>query len=235
NTPVPPPIDTSTWVYECTATVKCTVGPLINLSFVPWIGLIPGLGKPAIICLSASRAAEYPRGLAGKGNLLRSDLWVPALDPNPSVPPRNGIDDSGWNYPDIYRVIKRAGQTIVDQDVLQVPAKDANWTGTTIVVQPGEKLWIDLRSTGQWTTWTGVRPLTDANGATFLPPDGPAPNVPEGTLVAKVGTGPAFKVGTSFMNYAPGQSGKVQLIDNDQANAYNDNSGVQTVRIILTR
>ncbi len=65
NLPVPKSIqiDTSVNVYECTVQLNFQVDPLLNLSAIPLIGAIPGLGAPLILSFSASKTSEYPRGL----------------------------------------------------------------------------------------------------------------------------------------------------------------------------
>lgn len=63
NTAVTPPVDVSNTVYECRVVASYEVGPVINLSFLPLLGMVPGIGKPVPFNFSASRAAEYPMGL----------------------------------------------------------------------------------------------------------------------------------------------------------------------------
>ncbi len=53
--------DTSTYEYKVEANYN--IGPFVNLSPLPWIGGIPGLGPPAPMRFVATGAAENPEGL----------------------------------------------------------------------------------------------------------------------------------------------------------------------------
>ncbi len=245
NTPVPPPIDQNTWVYECTAKASFQVGPAINMSVVPFLSDVPGLGKPATITVSASRAAEHPDGLDGAGNRIASSAGaVPTFNPTPTSSlsgPAAGPDGSGWNFPGIYEAIKAEGQVVVTQDVLQVLANNGNWTQTSVNVGPGQTVWLDTRAAGQWTVLGNSTYLTDANGypanSTWLKPTQPSlvPSVSWASLVGKVGANQPFKVGNTLTNYAINQTGNLTLIVNDTPGSYGDNAGLQTVRVIVTR
>jgi hypothetical protein len=236
NTPLPPPADTSTYVYECRVQTAYEVGPTVDLSFMPGLSAVPGLGKPAVINFSASRDAEYPTGLAAALPPPPNGA-VPPYNAAPTIPqtgPLAGPEGSGWNHPSIYEEIKAAGQHVVTEDVILVQANNYNWTATGITVASGQTLWIDLRSDGSWTSGTG---MFNANGN---PADkswtGPMPGQPEGMLLGKVGSAAAFAVGTTYQNYAPGQAGPFSLIFNDDAPpTYTDNVGTQMVRVIVTQ
>jgi hypothetical protein len=62
------------------------------------------------------------------------------------------------------------------------------------------------------------------------------PSAPQAGLIGEVGSSSPFMVGTDLLNYAPGQTGPVQLIfnDNSESGGYTDNVGFQFVRIIVT-
>lgn len=64
NSKAPTPIDSNAFIYEYCCVASFQVGPLCNLSAVPFIGSIPGLGPPASIRYTAMAAAEYPNGLS---------------------------------------------------------------------------------------------------------------------------------------------------------------------------
>lgn len=66
NAAVSDPIDSKN-IYEYCAHTTFDCGPLVNLSSVPFLGDVPGLGKPFTISYSAFRAAEFSDGLAGTG------------------------------------------------------------------------------------------------------------------------------------------------------------------------
>ncbi len=53
--------DSSTYEYRVEATYD--VGPFMNLSTLPWIGSVPGLGPPATLTFTTTASAEFPEGL----------------------------------------------------------------------------------------------------------------------------------------------------------------------------
>jgi hypothetical protein len=67
NTTVPPPIDATNNVYEYNVKVTYQMVPFVNLSAVPFIGNVPGLGKNTTLTWNVQRAVEYPTGLIGNG------------------------------------------------------------------------------------------------------------------------------------------------------------------------
>lgn len=69
DSPAVRPIDTSGYVYEYMTIVHCNVGPFVNLSFVPFLGDVPGLGKPALLSFTSHSAVENPLGIASEGVL----------------------------------------------------------------------------------------------------------------------------------------------------------------------
>ena len=68
NAAVSDPIDSTANVYEYCARASFDVGPLVNLSFVPFVNQIPGVGRPFRLGYSAFRAAEFSDGLSGTGS-----------------------------------------------------------------------------------------------------------------------------------------------------------------------
>jgi len=251
NQPVPPPMDASANVYECTASVKSKIGPLLNLSCVPFLGQVPGLGMPATLTASASRASEYPRGLEFPSSTLASASGaVTAFNPTPTAaPPPSGADDSGWNYPGIYTDIKSRGQTVVASAVLQVFANNDNWTDTHLSLAPGDRVWIDSHAEGVW----GFNSQYNNFGADGVPGSASWPptnldvhdyqgkTIACGALFGMIGnSGQYFTVGKDLWNYVPpNTSGEFFLIQNDgppgAGTLHADNTGVQTVRVIVTR
>jgi hypothetical protein len=67
NTPVPPPIDTTKYLYEYGVDLEFKQGPFLNMSGVPFIGSIPGIGQPAMVTFKLEQSAEYPAGVVGSG------------------------------------------------------------------------------------------------------------------------------------------------------------------------
>lgn len=53
--------DTNTYEYRVDAFYN--IGPFMNLSNVPWIGTVPGLGPPVQMNFTATSSAEFPEGL----------------------------------------------------------------------------------------------------------------------------------------------------------------------------
>lgn len=240
-------IDPSTYVYEYTARSVFDVGPIVSLKAIPMLDQVPGLGRPATVSFSANRVIEHldaispERGRkAGRGSKL-------SLNPDSQSGNGNGgvSNVGGWNYPNLYQMIADAGQTVVDEDVLQVFANNPNWTVTDLNVQPGDKIWIDYRADGLWTRTDGTItdysvPFFNADGdAKYRPHDFPA-----ASMVGRMGNGEAFFLGSRQWNFAPPQYGNLQLIFNcghlplgSTANAanYTDNRGSMTVRVVIAR
>jgi hypothetical protein len=68
NSAVTDKIDPAANIYEYCARVNYHCGPMINMSSVPFVKDVPGLGKPFELTYSAFRATEYSDGLSGTGN-----------------------------------------------------------------------------------------------------------------------------------------------------------------------
>jgi hypothetical protein len=68
NSAVTDKIDSAANIYEYCARVNYHCGPMINMSSVPFIKDVSGLGKPFELTYSAFRATEYSDGLNGTGN-----------------------------------------------------------------------------------------------------------------------------------------------------------------------
>lgn len=250
NKPVPPPIDTSANVYECTVVTCCQISPAIDLSVINLLKDIPALSAPVKLNLSATRASEYPRGLEFPSSAIATiGGAAPGFNGNPSVNLPVGIDQSGWNNPSIYNDILTAGQKPLQTNVLKVFANDSNWKDTLINYSPGDKLWFDFRTDGLWSINGQLIPSVDADGDNTrpLPPNG----IPYGRLTGKLSNGPVFEIGKSKVNYQPPGSGRLKLIFNDSSASdptntlnlsqqtlderWQDNTGFQMVRVILSR
>ncbi len=115
NSPLAPPIDTATNIYEVEAKVLADVGPFLNLSGVPFVGNIPLIGKPARLQFTNRAAVEHPEGLVGNpiaalvatianpgtGQSLPSS--PPSSTPNPQGTGSYTLaNSSGWNYPGVF-------------------------------------------------------------------------------------------------------------------------------------
>ena len=63
NTPIPVAADPNSNTYEYKVRANFNVGPFMDLSSIPWIGTVPGLGPPAPMNFTATGSAEFPEGL----------------------------------------------------------------------------------------------------------------------------------------------------------------------------
>jgi len=63
NVPIPSPATPNTNTYEYKVEANYNMGPFMNLSSLPWIGTVPGLGQPARLQFTATGSAEFPEGL----------------------------------------------------------------------------------------------------------------------------------------------------------------------------
>ena len=249
NTPVPPPVDLSNNIYEYTARATCEVGPLVNMGLIPFLAGVPGLGRPATITFDATRSVEHPNGLDNGQTLasLNKDSGgnVPKFDRSPTGTPAIGLNNSGWNYPNIYDAIAQAGQKVLAENVLIVKGTD-DWVNTGLNVSPGQIVWVDSRADGAWSNNPG--PTTfDANGeangmAAWKVFSGAYP----GALIGCIGLPPAttaatgalsssqlFGVGKTLTSHPVTGSGAISLMIND--NYRPNNQGLQVVRIIITQ
>jgi hypothetical protein len=267
NQPLPPPVDTSSNVYEYNVKSAYYAGPLISLHFVPIIGDVPGLGQPARLTFASARAVEHPDGLDGVagngssgsvaggssggtsgGTVAKFDRTIISDKVGISA----GLDQSGWNYPDMYKRISQAGETVVSEAVFIVPANTTTWVPANLGAQPGQHLWLDSKAVGQWDAG-GSPPMTmtDASGGMGGLPL-PFSTIGPGllsvanmqALVAYAGNNPpayaatsydltgTFLVGDNLLNYPLTQSGPLVFGINDGAPS--DNLGAQMVKVIIT-
>lgn len=227
NSAVPPPVDTLDNVYECTSKVTFDIGPTISMANVPVFANVPGLGKPWRMTLSASRAAEYPEGLEASRNVA-SRRGAANLKPDIPWAEADNSNGSAWNYPTIYNNVVQAGQTVINEDVIQVRADNPNWTLTGLDIAPGTKIWIDYRADGQWVVGNS---MVDADGLVndFVG------SSPRGSLMGKVGNSQPFTLGKQQWNFVPPGTGQLSLICNDDPSAYSKNSGLVNVRIVIAQ
>lgn len=68
NTPFAGAIDNNANVYEYQVRSIFDVGPFVNLGGFPFIGDVPGVGRPARLSFVANRMVEFDKGLAYGGN-----------------------------------------------------------------------------------------------------------------------------------------------------------------------
>ncbi len=251
NQPVQGAIDPSTWLYECNVRVKYQIGPLISLAGTPFIGNVPGLGKPAVVSFEANRAAEYPMGLNKIGDLANSSNSQPIT--NVAIPWDAALNPAGssWNFPDIYQLCRAQGLNPVDDDVIVVSARNSSWTKTHF--NSITRLFLDVRKDGSWSVGgTGGQVVSPDgyNGANGYPARIGAYGLPVGALIGKFGTnGAPFLLGASQMGMPGGNgtfylamnagSGPINLptdpLDTATADVYSQSSGAQIIRLIAAR
>ncbi len=63
NTPLPSVANPDTNTYEYKVEANFNVGPFMDMSMLPFIGGVPGLGPPARLTFTATGSAEFPEGL----------------------------------------------------------------------------------------------------------------------------------------------------------------------------
>ncbi len=254
--PLPPPVDPTAFIYEYRVESTYVMQPLINLSSVPFLSQVPGLGASAKIHWSSHCLCEHPDGLIGsngnagtsfKGGQGTVDLSVSGLEDTPGV--LSDLSNSNWQNPNIYQQIHNAGETVVAEDVVIVNAN--NWLFTPvdphITVNPSEKLWVDYWCNGSWSVQNQPG-SSDANGyAGTHVGIGDTANLPVGAMVGKIGTGnPVFYVGNHTdiqlqntgplslcINWAPFLNGNLNITNGQQFFA--NNKGQMMVRVIITR
>ncbi len=254
NVPVPrAQVDPATTVYEYRVQSCFDVGPLLSMGSLPFFSYVPGLGAPARINVSSHRTADYADGVAGEaaGALALTSGSHQTTAPNPLSSGAGGSDPpvvlGDWNYPQIYQKIYEAGQEVVDEDVLQVPAI-SDWVMTSLNATAGESLWIDMRSEGLWSDSPGAAPF-DADGRsqtvsmqyvidhglTGWTDNGNGTATKSfGAMLGRMGpSGTPFTLGKLRTNFKPPGFGTfyLRIDDDDLAN----NIGLQTVRVILTK
>lgn len=63
NTPLGAAATPNSNTYEYRVDATYNIGPFMDLSMLPWIGTVPGLGPPARMTFTATSTAESPEGL----------------------------------------------------------------------------------------------------------------------------------------------------------------------------
>jgi hypothetical protein len=203
-------------------------------------------------------SARSPADSFGTRHIQSGAVAYAKLSPGPKTLPGEAAPTAraAWRDPTIASAISAAGQTIVAQKVVSVPA-DAPWVDSGLALTPGEVLWADTRSDGRWSGNPKYFPYSDANGLAVYPGayriysgaqvesligfiGGVPPHVPEvsvGRSTKPGGAGgitdPGFvAVGDTLLDLAPSTAGRVWLRNNDNTNYYSD-VGRQIVKVII--
>lgn len=155
NVPLTSPVDTTAYIYEYMTTASYDVKPLISLANIPFVGAIPGMGKPALLSMSAHRVCEFPQGLSPAdssssfaGGTCPLNLANLGLDTPGRLSDASG---ASWNHPTIYRDIQSAGEKVVAENVFYVYANNADWTNANLATQQGDHVWMDYSADGLWS------------------------------------------------------------------------------------
>jgi hypothetical protein len=235
-------IDTKKSIYELSVRSFYSVSPLISLTGVPLLNQVPGLGQPVTLTFIANRPVEHPGGL--QGVTANSGSGSGAVKPFPRVTAglANNLTaiQGAWRNPNIFTQIQNAGETVLGVNVVLVNASNPNWTQSGLSITPGDQIWIDTQSVGQWNS-PGY-PTWDANG---MPgnsgcPGTPCLSAPFGSLVGDVGAaGPiqanqagSFFLGNNQYNYPPPGTGTFSMAFNDWSYS-TASTGSQLVRVIV--
>jgi hypothetical protein len=202
-------------------------------------------------------ATQLPADSVGTQQIRPGSVTQPKLSPalQKLLGKASPKAEAAWRDPTIASAISAAGETIVDQKVITVPA-DAPWVDTGLSLASGEHLWADTRSDGRWSGNPRYFPYSDANGLPVYPGayriDADAqvdsligfigsapPNVPEVAVRSgKPGgpggiTNPGFvAIGDTLKNFAPASAGEIWLRNNDNTNYYSD-VGRQIVKVMI--
>jgi hypothetical protein len=171
NKAVPPPIDLTNRFYEISANSTYRVEPFVDLSAVPLLSSVPGIGSTATLSAKIKRCAEFPQGLVrGPGAQNSSSAAMqPSLPPSfasPALAAGTTIDP--WNRPKIYEEIEAAGRKVVGHTVVQVDASNPFWTDTGLTVNPDQIVYIDFRADGFWFGNNFGSDPRDADGSWVL-------------------------------------------------------------------
>ncbi|HEY9783892.1 MAG TPA: hypothetical protein V6D17_00730 [Candidatus Obscuribacterales bacterium] len=240
-----PPVDTANNVYEGTVRVSFRLGPLLDLSAVPGLDDVPGLGKPAELSLEWERLLEHPE-LFCEGNSLVNRSAGTYRGASSSSGSTGSSVLGSWNYPTGGQWQPMPGQKILQTEDITVNAQDAFWKETNIVVEQGNRLTFDFFARGTWRAMQGDA-LLDADGYSYY--KSITNGLPLGCLIGRVGqNGNLFFVGKDQWNLTPPGTGKLYLMFNDDNFSLNDgtltvqpgyvywtdNSGSQLVRVYRT-
>jgi hypothetical protein len=203
-------------------------------------------------------ATQLPANSVGTRQIRPGAVTPAKLSPGLAAQLRNRAPktQAAWRDPAITTAISAAGQTVLAQKIFTVAATSP-WVDGGLSISPGEHLWVDTRTDGQWSG-NPRYPFSDANGLPVYPGQyrvdanapvesligfiGSAPvNAPEVSVGASSRPGgpggipnPGFvAIGDTLKNYSPATTGPIWLRNNDNTNYYSD-VGHQIVKLIVT-
>jgi len=249
NTGVTGPVDPNAKLYEYKGVTAYDVQPFINMGTIPFIAGVPGIGAPFRLEFSSHAASEHPAGLATANNPTLLSGGTPGLnlDNPPGLDPASVAVSSGgttWLTPGIFENIENSGQSINDQTVMSIAAKEPQWTHTSVQVSAGDQIYIDYKADGNWQCGKGAPVTSDADGAMSEAYDNSSQK--QGFVKGKLGTVEFLMGKSQQMVLAPaGQNGELLLgnymygglssTDPQVLKVYKKNKGTMDVRIIVVR
>ncbi len=244
-------------IYEYKVRCTYSISPFVNLSNLPFIGSVPGIGQPYIMSMVAHKAVEIPESLSGINNAIaftggvipfQLDGMAGSNTPGLFTGPGPGL----WNRPSIYQTAEDAGRTILDSDVLLVDARNKGWQSSNMAVATGNQIMIDYYASGMWSNGidaaSGLPRRTDADGevgrTAFM-------GYPIGSMIGRLepptgGTPSYLKLGkqvwsipvgnsTSNLKMALNEGSGPQLLPTNGPSIYDDNAGFMVVRILIAQ
>lgn len=205
-------------------------------------------------------ATQLAPNSVGTGQIRAGAVTAPKLSPGlRRLLGHNGqpTAEAAWRDPKISAAISAAGQTVVTQKVVTVPA-DAPWVNTGLSISSRQHLWTDTRSDGRWSGNPSHYPYSDANGLpVYQGKYRVDANAPVESLIGFIGSSPAtppevsvpigappggpggitnlgfIEAGNTLLDFAPKTTGAIWLRNNDNTNYISD-VGHQIVKVIVT-
>lgn len=136
------------------------------------------------------------------------------------------------------RVNVKTTDTLPDTDVppgaVRVPAA-AGWVATGITVNRGDQVQFTVTGTVQLSTEAAARSGSAGVASAQKAPDSPAPSLPVGALIGRVGNSAPFGIGDQQAALPMPASGQLFLAVNDDHSADNQGSFAVTIRVIRSR
>ena len=248
NKPLSGAVDTSTNVYEFVSQSTYDVPPLLNLSFLPMMRTIPGIGAPARLSFQSHKLIEHPNGLVAAvipGTLSGGTSTIDLDNPQGLNVPGTLTDPFGssWNNPMLYDKLDDLGLSVIDEAVLTISADNPDWTHTAVTAMPGDTIYVDYHADGQWTVGENAQNC-DADGCNAVTYDGSVQHV--GWVQGSLG-GTTYTFGKSLQGFlvSGSSSGELLLANYDNGGpgstdpavrqGYKKNKGVMDVRIVVVR
>lgn len=249
NIALVPPIDSSKNVYEFVSQVTYSVPPVFNMSGVPFINQVPGLGRPCHLTFASNKMVEHPEGLTSVGassgmtfsggslaslNLRDPDLQIDGTVTNPA--------SSTWLRPNIYSEIENSGKSVIEEAVVVIKAAVDDWQPVNVNVGGGDSVYVDYWRNRSWSFAPSI--ITDEEGVNS---NDPGPGAMACAVDDNVWCMDAnmFLTGTPLDSSWPRGELFLMMCEGNQMGGfgskpfnpalYTDNSGYLAVRVIVAR